>query len=569
MDGSNKLSEPEIEELEKKISALSDERNKLKKEIDDEYELIWDPEEELAAIQEEQYESSRWYDPMEERVQELSNQEFKLKLKDDELGSLERKLFLYNNSEKIDKNFLSKVEGDKLDRTMSVERLTSMIKMQDKKSSLNIGIIGEWGSGKTTFLQFLNDNLSKNVEDNIVWFNASQYEDQEQIWFSLLQRVSDKFLSSKICFKKLRFIWNSLKKNNNLYLLYSPFILLLISTGAFGYLFYTISSLINNPALFKGLDSYLVTLSVAVGAFTGTKSYQLTENFLMYMSTIIGNDKELIKNNVKYPDYKKILGNREKVRSDLEIYKKLMTKGKNSKLIIMVDELDRCSETTILSFFSSIEAFLNIPGIFFIFSINPEVVYPVVSNLVINKDKYGNEKDDKRKSGAEFIDKYIDLYFTLIPPMDFKDYVNGLLNDIDGINDNHKKSISEFINIISLREEVTPRQVKKILDISLMFHKEFIDFTFEEIVIIFFMQYYFPEFIPFILSIDMKPQTKLSHYNDSRIFMEQFRKLKEETNTNSNLDSSVLKEAIKFLKESNKISFERSKTKILRVLEYM
>jgi hypothetical protein len=39
------------------------------------------------------------------------------------------------------------------------------------------------------------------------------------------------------------------------------------------------------------------------------------------MSTIIGNDKELIRDNIKYPDYKKILGNREKVRSDLEVYK--------------------------------------------------------------------------------------------------------------------------------------------------------------------------------------------------------------------------------------------------------
>lgn len=72
--------------------------------------------------------------------------------------------------------------------------------------------------------------------------------------------------------KKIRFIWKSLKNNNRVYLWYSPIILLLISTGDFGYLFYAIARLIDNPSLFQGNDSYLVTISIAVCAFTGTNS---------------------------------------------------------------------------------------------------------------------------------------------------------------------------------------------------------------------------------------------------------------------------------------------------------
>ncbi|MDO0896218.1 P-loop NTPase fold protein [Enterococcus sp. B1E4] len=572
MDRSKKLTDFKLKELEKKIAKLSDQRIQLETEIADEYERIWGTEEERDAIQEEQYEQylrSHPIDPYEEQESDLRTAEVKLKLLDNELGALERKLFLHKNSDKINKNFLSKVEGDKLDREMSIDRLTSMIALQDNKTSLNIGIIGEWGSGKTTFLRLLNDKLSKSDEDNIILFNASQYDDQEQIWFSLLHRVSDKYLSSKLHFKKTHFILKALSMKKELHLICWPIIFILISIISLTYLFYTIATFIEDPALVGTVNSFFAAASVTIGAITGTKSYQLAENFLLYISNIMGNDNEFIRDSVKYPNYKRFLGNREKVRTDLKIYRDLMIKDTSRKLIIMVDELDRCSETTILSFFSSIEAFLNIPGIVFIFSINPEVVYPVVSRLIINKDKYGNEKHEMKKSGAEFIDKYIDLYFTLLPPNNYDDYIGELLNDIDGIESSNKKAISELVNIISLKEEVTPRQVKKILDISLIFHKDFVDFSFEEIAIIFIMQYYFPEFITLILSIDLKSHTKFSNCYESSTIKKRFNSFKTESHKDSSLDFSEFKLALKFLKESNKISFERNENKILRVLEYM
>ncbi|MGH1747903.1 MULTISPECIES: KAP family P-loop NTPase fold protein [Enterococcus] len=572
MDSLNNLTGIKLEDLEKKIAELSEKRIELVAEINDEYERIWGTEEERATFEEEQYEQyiqSQTTDPHDEQELALRTSEVKLNQIDNDLGAFERELFLRNNSDKINKNFLSKVVGDKLDRAMSIDRLTSMIALQDNKTSLNIGIIGEWGSGKTTFLKLLNDRLTESDEDNIILFNASQYDDQEQIWFSLLHRVSDKYLSSKLYFKKIRFILKSLSMKKELQLIYWPIIFVLISIISLVYLLNTIATFIEDPASVGIINSFFAASSVTIGAITGTISYQLAEKFILYISSIISNDNEFIRDSVKYPNYKRFLGNREKVRSDLKIYRDLMIKDESKKLIIMIDELDRCSETTILSFFSSIEAFLNIPGIVFIFSINPKVVYPVVSSLIINKDKYGNEKLEKKKSGAEFIDKYIDLYFTLLPPKSYNNYIDELLSGIDGIEPNNRAAVSELVNIISSKEEVTPRQVKKLLDISLIFHKEFIDFSFEEIAVIFFMQYYFPDFIMLILSIDLKPHTKFSHYYATPNIRKYFKSRKSKSHEDSSLDISEFNLALKFLKESNKISFERNYNKILRVLEYM
>lgn len=569
MDQKSNLTDEEKKRKKSEISKLTDVRNQKMKDLDKLYESIWGTEAEWEAIQEEQVKRASSERFQDEREEMLNNLNAEVKLLDNALGSLERDLFLDANKKIINKNFSSKSEVDKLKRKLSVDDLASIINTQNNEASLNIGVIGEWGSGKTTFLRLLYGNLSKNVDNNVVWFNASQYEDQEKIWFSLLQRVSDKYLSSKICCKRIRFIWKSFKKNNDFHLLFIPLLFLVISTFALSYSFFSISNIIDHPSLFGFLNSVLAALSASVGAFTGTKFFQMTNNLIIYVLSIIDDDKELLKENFKYPNYKKLLGTREKVRSDLKIYRDLMEKNKDSKLIIMVDELDRCSETTILSFFSSIEAFLNIPGILFVFSINPDIVYPVVSKLLINSDKYGTETVDKRKSGADFIDKYIDLYFTLIPPTNYDDYVKELLKNIDEIVAENIKSVTQVINMISLQKEVTPRQVKKILDTSLVFHKEFIDFTFEEITTIFFMQYYFSDFITFILSFNIKPGTKFANYYETIEFRDRFKKFKDVESTSSSLNTSVLKESMKFLKDSNKSSFERSENKILRILKYM
>ncbi|MDT2975012.1 P-loop NTPase fold protein [Enterococcus casseliflavus] len=212
MDQKPKLTDEEKKRKKSKISKLTDVRNQKMKDLDNLYESIWGTEAEWEAVQEEQFKRASSERFQDEREEMLNNLNVEVNLIDNTLGSLERELFLDANQKIIIKNFSSKSEEDKFKRKMSVDDLASIINTQNNEASLNIGIIGEWGSGKTTFLRLLYGNLSKNVDNNVVWFNASQYEDQEKIWFSLLQRVSDKYLSSKTRCKRIRFVWKSIKK---------------------------------------------------------------------------------------------------------------------------------------------------------------------------------------------------------------------------------------------------------------------------------------------------------------------------------------------------------------------
>ena len=60
---------------------------------------------------------------------------------------------------------------------------------------------------------------------------------------------------------------------------------------------------------------------------------------------------------LRYPNYRELLGTRENVRTELAVFKNLIVskKTKLKNLVIMIDELDRCSEKTIKSFFRQLK----------------------------------------------------------------------------------------------------------------------------------------------------------------------------------------------------------------------
>jgi predicted KAP-like P-loop ATPase len=89
--------------------------------------------------------------------------------------------------------------------------ITKIIKESYPKFS--IGIYGEWGSGKTTLMQSVYDQLEKENEDKekpiiLVWFNAWRYEREEH--FTIIPLL--KTIESKIPSKKYRSLKKSFKE---------------------------------------------------------------------------------------------------------------------------------------------------------------------------------------------------------------------------------------------------------------------------------------------------------------------------------------------------------------------
>lgn len=469
----NKFDNPELE-----IKHLEKEQERLTSEISELAEWLYGP------FDEDPFDHEEYLIQQNQRTEEFELQELEKQLSStqERLGNLRRNVFLEKNLINIVENSTKGVESDSLNRDSLAKSLANLINEEEQDSNLSIGILGKWGSGKTTFLNMIKSNLK--TTDTVISFDASQYDDQEQIWYSLLSSVSNKYLSSGNEFlQKSRFIFKTLKEKKEYSIVYIPLVLSLALVVLLTFLIMSIKDFSQTNHL---LQSFLAVISTGVGYIaleSIKKSYKSLEKYF------VSGNEQLLKQ-LKYPNYRELLGTRENVRTELTTFKNLIlardTGLKN--IVIIIDELDRCSEKTIKNFFSSIEAFIDIPGIIFIFSFNADIVYPAVAKI----PKGESEENLNIKIGVEFVEKYINLFFTLPSVISYKEYIKSLLNNI--VSDEDISLLTQLIDYTSNVKDISPREVKKLLDLSLIYHKEFTNFSYSEFSVILILQYYYSIF---------------------------------------------------------------------------
>lgn len=468
--------------IELKIKSLEEEQKEIYDKIYNIEEIMYGPfDYDYEEVPNFEYdEDMDRQTPICQEEIDLERLQQKLWYVEEELGELRRSVFLEKILIDIVENSTKVIQSDLLDREKLAESIAKLIINQEDNSNLSIGILGKWGSGKTTFLNMIKTKLED--KNTVVAFNASKYDDQEQIWFSLLSAVSKKYLSNGMeVSQKFKFLYKSLKEKKELSAIYIPGILTVIYflTILLILKFHVDKTLLPLYTVASSGIGYLALKSIK-------KSYKSLEKY--FLST----NEQMLKQ-LRYPNYRELLGTRENVRTELAVFKNLIVskktklvskKTKLKNLVIMIDELDRCSEKTIKSFFSSIEAFIDIPGIIFIFSFNPDIVYPAINNNL--------ENTPNPNVGIEFIEKYVNLFLTLPSVTSYKRYIESLLNNIISVDD--VNNLSKLIDFISNTKDTSPREIKKLLDLSLIYYKEFTRLSYQEFLTILILQYYFSIF---------------------------------------------------------------------------
>ena len=145
--------------------------------------------------------------------------------------------------------------------------------------------------------------------------------------------------------QKFKFLYKSLKEKKELSAIYIPGILTVIYflTILLILKFHVDKTLLPLYTVASSGIGYLALKSIK-------KSYKSLEKY--FLST----NEQMLKQ-LRYPNYRELLGTRENVRTELAVFKNLIVskKTKLNNLVIMIDELDRCSEKTIKSFFRQLK----------------------------------------------------------------------------------------------------------------------------------------------------------------------------------------------------------------------
>ena len=164
------------------------------------------------------------------------------------------------------------------------------------------------------------------------------------------------------------------------------------------------------------------------------------------------------------PSYVDVLGTREEIAGEMDILLKAWCHKKEEKIVVFVDELDRCSEKGIREFFQAIQLFYNTKKIIFVFAIQ-------LSHLV---NAIGN---NEKTNNTDIIKQYLDKYISILVKLDNKnimksDYAMKLIREINAENKMQieSKEIDSIIKCLDIiqDEALTPRKIKKLINLLVL-----------------------------------------------------------------------------------------------------
>lgn len=220
-----------------------------------------------------------------------------------------------------------------------------------------IGIFGKWGRGKTFFYQEVEKVLEKNDLDNekfyFCTFQPWKYQEKESAWAYLYQTILANYLHEKPfqcnnfpSMKYPKLLWLNFKKFGFKKLF---FLLAIIFT-----IFFCTDILSDFASLFK---DYIPApfKSLGIGAIILFLLYKLIND---HGSTAF----RLVNKYTKNHYFSDKLGFQNEIQKELKVLLETYI-SKNEKLIIFIDDLDRCNEHMIIDIIDSLKLMVDDPDI--------------------------------------------------------------------------------------------------------------------------------------------------------------------------------------------------------------
>ncbi len=360
-------------------------------------------------------------------------------------------------------------ERKRLAKNVADELCDSLI-----KSPHNIAVLAEWGTGKTTFFKYIQEEIrEKNKNNNpkrdkykIVNFNAAEYsskvissnssEHVEQQWCNLLKELFTAFEKEHPIKAGISYNYHHIFELQSIGKCLLHLIVILINVAII-----ILFNLLLSIDVIKDFDlkSLNTIAGIALGLVIFVPIVSKSLNAAIPLSSKIGGLAKL-------PSYSDILGERDKFKTDFKVLlKSWLNEKNNERIIIFVDDCDRCSEEGIMELFEAMHLFLDFKNVFFVFAIDEKML-----NNAINK-YYGN--GESQALVDQFLQKFISDTIVLNKP-NYGTLIGSLREIIEpskeeqeqypGIHCLSEQEYEHFIRYLPMQMTPTPRCVKQLLN---------------------------------------------------------------------------------------------------------
>ena len=258
---------------------------------------------------------------------------------------------------------------DLFDREILATEIAMQLINNSSSNPLNICVLGKWGQGKTFFMNLIRKKIEEGSKDRIkiINFDAATYNTQEKIWANLSTIIFKKYEQS-VNFPKTKYFICKFKCKIKDYV--ENFILTFLIFGIIILLnflkFIIDSNVIDTIITFSTLLFFLTSFSIPMVKIMLSSSVSLSSR---------------IKGTFKLPNYIQDLGSQASITEEIELLLGIWLKNENSKLVLLIDDLDRCDQKGVLEFFQAIHLLQPINKINFIFAIDPEYLNKSIVDL--------------------------------------------------------------------------------------------------------------------------------------------------------------------------------------------
>jgi len=262
----------------------------------------------------------------------------------------------------------------------------------DKMLPLTIGLFGDWGSGKSSILEVLKKDLENEPKTVCLYFNGWTFEGYDDAKAALLETIVKTFEDEK---KFSADVIDTAKK------------------------------------LFKSVKWLRVIgfglKNVAIPLITGGIP-QITQGI-----TEFADDTE------KFIDNSDTDDKFEVVRKFRDEFEKLLDKSKIDKLVVIIDDLDRCLPDRIIDNLEAIKLFLNVKNTAFVIGADPRIVRHAIEYRYKDMIDDTNRENSNERIVYDYLEKLIQIPYNLpkLSDSEVETYITLLFceNDIDNSDD--------------------------------------------------------------------------------------------------------------------------------------
>ena len=320
---------------------------------------------------------------------------------------------------------------DLLGYTVHSSLLKSVI-TNEKNLPITVGLYGDWGLRKSSILKILEKQLEEDGDAVVVYFDGWTFEDFDDAKMALIQGIVDaleknqKFIpKAETTLQKFKDQFSKLKNSINWMRLLKFSVKGIVPVAT--------------AAVTGGVSMIIPTLLSAIKEnrddLSNILSEENAENFLR--ETLCSEDKE-----------KKYTAVRE-FRKDFE---KLIEDSKQGKIVVLIDDLDRCLPRHIIDNLEAIKLFLNVPGTAFVIAADKYIVSNAIKSEY--KEIIQAASEDRPNLGDSYMEKFIQLPYTIptLSPKEVETYVTLLFCQSILNKESFDKVRNDFTEFVSINK---------------------------------------------------------------------------------------------------------------------